>query len=508
LDNETTGGGRGVQAALFVTVLLIAACGLVYELVAGALSSYLLGDSVTQFSTVIGTYLFAMGVGSHLSRYVTRGLAWRFVTVELMVAVVGGFSATALFLAFAWTDSFRLVLYALVMVIGALVGLEIPLLMRILRDRYEFRDVVANVLTFDYLGALGASLLFPILLVPRLGMVRSALAFGAVNALVALWSTHLFRDTLPRPRVLQAVCVAALAVLGVGVVFAERITRSAEADIYADPVIFSRDSRYQRIVLTAFREDLRLFLNGHLQFSSRDEYRYHEALVHPGLAALPGARRVLVLGGGDGLAVREILRYPGVSVTLVDLDPEMTHIFRTNRTLVGLNRGSLNSPRVRVINADAFVWLGSNREMFDFVVVDFPDPSNYAVGKLYTTAFYRALQSHLSRDGLVVVQSTSPMFARTAYWSIERTLAASGLRTWPYHLYVPSFGEWGFVLAGRGGYTLPTALPSGLRFLTLSSLAPLFQFPADLQPVPAQANRLDDQALVRYYGDEWKQIER
>ncbi|HSU13577.1 polyamine aminopropyltransferase [Longimicrobium sp.] len=502
------GGGRGVQVALFLTVLLIAACGLVYELVAGALSSYLLGDSVTQFSTVIGTYLFAMGVGSHLSRYVTRGLAWRFVTVELMVAVVGGFSATALFLAFAWTDAFRLVLYALVIVIGALVGLEIPLLMRILRNRYDFKDVVANVLTFDYLGALGASLLFPILLVPRLGMVRSALAFGVVNALVALWSTHLFRDSLPRRRTLQALCAAALVVLGTGVWAAEKITRSAEADIYADPVVFSRDSRYQRIVLTAFHDDLRLFLNGHLQFSSRDEYRYHEALVHPGLAALLGARRVLVLGGGDGLAVREILRYPGVSVTLVDLDPEMTHIFRTNRTLVGLNRGSLNSPRVRVINADAFVWLGSNREMFDFVVVDFPDPSNYAVGKLYTTAFYRALQTHLSRDGLVVVQSTSPMFARTAFWSIERTLHASGLRTWPYHLYVPSFGEWGFVMAGRGDYTLPTALPSGLRFLTLSSLAPLFQFPADLQPVPAEANRLDDQALVRYYGDEWKQIER
>jgi spermidine synthase len=140
--------------------------------------------------------------------------------------------------------------------------------------------------------------------------------------------------------------------------------------------------------------------------------------------------------------------------------------------------------------------------------VDVPDPSNYAVGKLYTTAFYRALQSHLSRDGLVVVQSTSPMFARTAFWSIERTLAATGLRTWPYHLYVPSFGEWGFVLAGRGDYTPPTALPSGLRYLTLSSVPPLFQFPADLQPVPAEANRLDDQALVRYYGDEWKQIER
>jgi len=497
-----------VQVALFMTVLLIAASGLVYELVAGALASYLLGDSVTMFSTVIGTYLFAMGVGSWLSRWITRGVVARFVSVELMISVVGGFSSTLLFLAFAYTDAFRLLLYVLVFIIGALVGLEIPLLMRILREQYEFKDVVANVLTFDYLGALGASLLFPIVLVPYLGLVRSALAFGIVNAGVALWSTHLFRGSLPRLRATQAACVGILAVLCGGMAYAERITRAAEADIYADPVIFATHSKYQRIVLTAWRDDLRLFLNGHLQFSSRDEYRYHEALVHPGLAGLPGARRVLVLGGGDGLAVREVLRYPGVrEVTLVDLDPEMTRIFSTHRTLVGLNRGSLNDPRVRVVNADAFLWLGENTEVFDFVVIDFPDPSNYAVGKLYTTAFYRLLSRHLSRDGLVVVQSTSPMFARTAYWSIVETLKAASYQTWPYHLYVPSFGEWGFVLAGRGdAYRRPDALPDGLRYLTRGVLPQLFEFPADMQPVPAEANRLDDQALVRYYGEDWKRL--
>ena len=313
-----------MNAALFVTVLLIAACGLVYELVAGALASYLLGDSVMQFSTVIGTYLFAMGVGSWLSRWVHRGLAARFVTVELMVALVGGFSSTLLFLAFAFTDAFQLLLYVLVFIIGTLVGLEIPLLMRLLQDRLEFKDVVGNVLTFDYLGALGASLLFPLVLVPHLGMVRSALLFGLVNAAVALWSTHLLRERCPGRARCRRASVAVIAVLTAGFAGAERITRTAETSLYADPVVLTRTSPYQRIVLTAWRDDLRLFLNGHLQFSSRDEYRYHEALVHPGLAALPGARRVLVLGGGDGLAVREVLRYPRAQVTLVDLDPEMT----------------------------------------------------------------------------------------------------------------------------------------------------------------------------------------
>lgn len=499
-----------MQAALFLTVILIAASGLVYELVAGALASYLLGDSVMQFSTVIGTYLFAMGIGSWLSRYITRGIVARFVTIELMVALVGGFSSTLLYLAFAYTDSFHVVLYLLVLVIGTLVGLEIPLLMRILRDRYEFKDVVSNVLTFDALGALGASLLFPLVLVPMVGLVRTALVFGIVNAAVALWGTWLFRDGLGARRWIQAACVASLAVLAAGYAGAERITRTAEAQLYADPVVFTHQSPYQRIVLTSWRGDTRLFLNGHLQFSSRDEYRYHEALVHPGLAALPAAKRVLVLGGGDGLAVREALRYPGVrEVVLVDLDPDMTRLFSQRRELAALNGGALTDPRVRVVNADAFLWIGDNREPFDFVAVDFPDPSNYAVGKLYTTAFYRMLARSLAPDALIAVQSTSPMFARTAFWSIVSTLEAADFRVWPYHLYVPSFGEWGFVLAGRGrGYDPPASLPAGLRFLTLPLVPDLFEFPIDMQRVPAEANRLDDQALVRYYGDEWKQIER
>jgi spermidine synthase len=500
-----------VPFALFVTVLLIAACGLIYELVAGALASYLLGDSITQFSTVIGTYLFSMGIGSWMSRFIGRGIIARFVTVELLVALVGGFSSTLLFLAFSYTDSFRLALYLLVSLIGILVGLEIPLLMRILRDRFAFKDVVANVLTFDYLGALGASLLFPLVLVPKLGLVRSAILFGMVNAVVALWSTWLFRERLPARRALQGAGVAVLLLLSLGMWKAGHITTLAEENLYADEVIFSRDTRYQRIVLTAWKGDLRLFLNGHLQFSSRDEYRYHEALVHPGLAALPGARRVLVLGGGDGLAVREVLRYPGVQrVDLVDLDAEMTTLFSTHPRLTALNGGSLTNPRVHVVNDDAFRWLDRGAgERYDFIIVDFPDPSNYAVGKLYTVAFYQLLAKHLSRDGFAVVQSTSPLFARRSYWSIVETLKQAGLATHPYHLYVPSFGEWGFVIAGSGEpYAPPETLPAGLRYLTVRELPQLFTFATDMLPVPAVANRLNDQALVRYYEEEWSQVNR
>ena len=492
---------------LFLSVFLIAACGLVYELIAGTLASYLLGDSVFQFSTVIGSYLFAMGIGSFLSRFIGRGLVARFVSIELLVGLLGGFSSALLFLAFAYTQGFRLLLYALVVAIGVLVGLEIPLLMRILKDRFEFRDVVAHVLTFDYLGALGASLLFPILLVPKLGLVRSALLFGIINAAVALWSTFLFREQLGVVTPLRAASVVVLAALGAGMAGAERITDAADNNLYADEVILSRNTPYQRIVLTKWKDDLRLFLSAHLQFSSRDEYRYHETLVHPGLAAVPAARRALVLGGGDGLAVRELLKYAGLeSITLVDLDPEMTRLFSTHPMLVRLNEGSLKSPKVRVINADAFPWLEQNQESFDFVVVDFPDPTSYSLGKLYTTAFYRLLGRHLSRQGLAVVQSTSPLFARQSYWCIVETLKQAGLRTYPYHVYVPSFGEWGFVLAGHEAYESPTRLPEGLKFLSAANLAQLFQFPNDMLPVPVEPNRLNDQVLVRYYEREWSEI--
>jgi len=231
--------------------------------------------------------------------------------------------------------------------------------------------------------------------------------------------------------------------------------------------------------------------------------------VHPGLAALPGARRVLVLGGGDGLAVREILRYPTVEqVTLVDLDAEMTGLFRDHHLLKRLNSGSLADPRVRVVNDDAFVWLDSNTEQFDFVAIDFPDPTNFSLGKLYTTAFYRMLSRHVSVHGLITVQSTSPLFARQSYWCIVATLEHAGWKAKPYHIYVPSFGEWGYVLAGREALAMPEQLPSGLRFLTLAALPQLFEFPRDMQRVDAQANRLNDQVLVRYYDREWSQVAR
>ena len=499
-----------MRHALLFSVFVIASCGLAYELIAGALSSYLLGDSVMQFSTVIGTYLFAMGAGSWLSKYITRDLIGRFIQIELMVGLLGGFSAVGLFMVFIWLSApFKLVLYLVVFGVGVLVGLEIPLVMRILKRELAFKDLVSQVLTFDYLGALAVSILFPLILAPYLGMVRTGLLFGLLNVAVALWAVHLFREQLPARRSLLLQSWTVFGVLTAGFAGAGQLTSLAETHLYADEIVHAESTPYQRIVVTRWRDDLRLFLNANLQFSSHDEYRYHEALVHPGLAALPGAQRVLVLGGGDGLAVREILKYPQVeSITLVDLDPAMTNLFSTAPALVALNQGALGSERVKVVNADALQWLEESRDYFDFIVIDFPDPSNFALGKLYSAAFYRLIEKRLSANGLLVVQSTSPLYARQSFWCVVTTLESVGFKTAPYHAQVPSFGEWGYIIAGRQAFTPATIDATKTRYLTPETLPGLFAFPADMGRIPAEINQLNNQVLVRYFEGEWRKVIR
>jgi spermidine synthase len=504
-----TGRPAAMPALLLASVFVIATCGLVYELIAGTLASYLLGDSVTQFSTVIGVYLSAMGIGSWLSGRVERDLLVLFVRTEILIGLIGGFSAALLFILFDQVTSFRIPLYGIVATIGILVGIEIPLLLRILQDQFAFKDLVARVFTFDYIGALFASLLFPLVLVPHLGLVRSSFMFGIMNVAVALWLLFTLGHDMQWVRAHRVSALAALAALVAGFVYADRIMEFAEAGIYPDPVIYAQSTPYQRIVLTSSHHDLRLFLNGNLQFSSRDEYRYHEALVHPALAAIGDPRRVLIFGGGDGLAAREVLKAPAVeTITQVELDPAMVQLFSANAMLAALNEGSFASPKLHVINQDAFVWLKAQGALdhpaqFDFIIVDFPDPSNYSIGKLYSLSFFKLLRQILAPGGAIVVQSTSPYVARQSYWCVVATLEAAGFATVPYHVYVPSFGEWGFVAASRAKLKLEGHYPAGLRYVSAATVADMQHFPPDMDRVPADINRLDSQTLVRYFDAEW-----
>ncbi|MFN0207840.1 MAG: polyamine aminopropyltransferase [Planctomycetota bacterium] len=490
---------------VFITVFVIAACGLGYELVAGALASYILGDSITQFSTAIGLYLFAMGVGSYLSKFLETRIVETFIDIELAVALAGGTSATVLFIAFGSGSLFRPVLYGEILLIGTLVGLEIPLLLRILKDEMDFKDLVAKVLTFDYIGALIISLAFPLFFVPKLGLIKTAFAIGLANALVGLWSTWIFAPRLKTATPARVKCGIVISILAAGFVGSEWLTRYSEQDLYADEVVYAKSSRFQRIVITKNRAGFQLFLNGALQFSSADEYRYHEALVHPAMTAAADHRSVLILGGGDGLAAREVLKYPEVeNITLVDIDPEMTRLALEFSPLVELNNNALADPRVTIVNDDAMRWILERHGIFDVMIVDFPDPNAFSIGKLYTTRFYEHLKKLLSSNGAISIQATSPLFARKAYWCIAKTLEASDLYVRPYHAFVPSFGEWGFMLAAHRAFPIPDHTIPNLQYLDGASMAALFQLSADLGPVGVEPNRLNNQILVHYYEEEWR----
>lgn len=529
--------GRFQSSLLLFSAFLIAACGLIYELIAGTVSSYLLGDSVTQFSRTIGVYLFAMGVGSYLSRFILRNPIDKFIELEIVLALVGGFAAPLLFLAFSFTEHYAYLLYILLIVVGSLVGLEIPLLLRILKDRMTFRDLVARVLSLDYIGGLVAAVSFPVLLLrPEVGLLRASLLAGLLNVLVAFVAIYIFQKQIRLRSQLIKACAVLLA-LTLGLVYSKPLQGFLDGELHTDPVVYSEQSHYQKIVMTSWHEHFSLFLNNNLQFNSFDEYRYHEALVHVPMqmwadgkkiapatlltqASSMAARgktpsapmlRVLIMGGGDGLAVREFLRYKNLqSVDLVDIDPAMTRLARDHVWLKALNGAALSDARVTVHHEDAFLFIQKPGRLYDLIILDFPDPGNFAIGKLYSDLFFHRLKRVMADGAVAVTQSTSPFVARTAFWCIRNTIAAQKFYTVPYHTYVPSFGEWGFVAFSRSPIAMPDKLTviGGLRFLTGDLMKSMANFPADMGPVQTELQTLLTQNLVHYYEKEWHRATR
>ncbi len=492
---------------LLAGTFALATCGLVYQLLAATLSSYLLGNSVAQFSMVIGVFLSSMGLGSYLSRHVKGAPLPRLLVVEFLVGLVGGAMGLVGFFAFAWTALYVPVLLAFTSAVGTLVGLEIPLVLMVLEDTRSTRVNVANVLTVDYAGALAASLLFPYLLLPHLGLLQGGIVTGIANTLVGLVLLWHFRvQAGPRRNLLAAFGLSTLAILSTSLIFCEPLAGFFESRLYRHPILLSEQSQYQKLVVTRRKNDIRFFLDGHLQFCSVDEHRYHETLVHVPASFVPNLRRVLVLGGGDGLAVRELRRHPGIdSIVLVDLDPAVTELFRRNPMLLALNDSSLHDPRVRVVNNDAFAFLRHDTSSWDLILADLPDPSDPSLAKLYSTAFYGMAMSRLSAQGALCVQSGSPWQTRRAYWSIHNTLRSLStpddtIHVRPMTVYLPSFGIWGFQIASRHRLDSPSSpLPPGLRFLTDSTWQMVFHLPPDMGPVPAAPSTLDRPVVVDYY---------
>ncbi|GLU47867.1 polyamine aminopropyltransferase [Nocardiopsis ansamitocini] len=506
---------RVARFLVMLGVFICAACGLVYELSLVALGSYLLGDTITQASVVLSVMVFAMGIGSLASKRLTHRPAFYFAVIEGLLSLIGGLAVLLLYAAFAWFSLYQPALIGIAFVLGALIGAEIPLLMTLIQRirKQDAASAVADLFAADYVGALIGGLAFPFLLLPVFGLPRGLLLVGAVNAVmgvaVVLW---LFRRSLTRAS--QALLAGGLAlvllVLGSAFAFSEQFELSARQALYRDPIVLSERSEYQEIVVTRAFDgtDLRLFLNGDLQFSSLDEYRYHESLVHPAMAEAHAS--VLILGGGDGLGLREVLRYPDVErVVLVDLDPAVVRLARTEPVISRLNEGSLDDDRVDVVNADAFNWLRDNDERFDVVIADLPDPDDVGTAKLYSVEFYTLAERAMAENARMVVQSGSPYFAAQAYWSVGRTIQGAGLHTTPYNVDVPSFGNWGFHLAAAGtapDVRMPSEHPE-TRFLDEETLAAAQSFPKDRRPSdtdPELASTLLHPRIIDYHRGAWQ----
>lgn len=503
------------EAAVLVAAIFTAGlCSIVYELLIATTSSYFLGDSVKQFSITIGLFMASMGLGSFLSRATGEAVLSQFVAVEVALGVLGGVSVPALYLCYAYTDLYVPAMVAFTVAVGALTGLEVPLLARVMQHHYPLKVNLSTVLSLDYLGALAATLLFPFALLPFLGTFRSSLVVGLVNLVVAGLFLRTFAGGIgARARRASRLTMGVAGVaLALAFALAGRILAPWHDAVYEDRVVLAKQTPYQRIVVTRGKGDVRLFLNGNLQFSSIDEYRYHEALVHPALEAAPRRASVLLLGGGDGLAVREVLKHPDVErVTLVDLDGEVTRLATEHPLLRQLNGDALRDPRVTVVNADALRWLVDHPERrHDVIIADLPDPNDASVARLYSREFYRLVGRRLARGGVLVTQATSPFYARRTFWCIVETLGRAGFRTLPYHVNVPSFGDWGFVLATRDGEG-PAIAPAALRvrvptrYLDEALLPGLFVFEKDLLPgEPVELSTLDRPRVLSYYLDDWQ----
>ncbi|WP_208347042.1 polyamine aminopropyltransferase [Pseudaestuariivita rosea] len=495
---------------LLTATFFVAVAGLIYELIAATVSSYLLGDSIQQFSFVIGVFLTSMGLGAWLSRFVSDAIGG-FVRAQLLLGIVGGFCAPLLFFTYAYYGIVGLPLYTSLIVIGILSGMEIPLIARVLKELGAVDFRFENVLTADYIGALAASLMFPLLIIPHLSLIAASLAFGCLNLLVAGISIWLFRDRFGAA--LWITLGTALSATLVALVLSERLVSIVDANLFEDDVILTERTSYQTITITRFQDRTRLFLNHSIQFDSLDEYRYHEALVHPAMAIVPRHRDVLVLGGGDGMAVREVLRYPDVeSVTLVDLDPRVTQLFRDNEQLASLNSQALRDPRVRIVNQDAWLFAIADQQQYDVIILDLPDPKSIGLSKLYSVEFYGILSERLSANGIMVTQAGSPLFATKAFWSIYETLAqarnpvspGNGLIAVPYHSYVPSFGQWGFVMAMQRPLDIDTpTFPEELNYMTTDVWYAAQIFGSDTGYTEVEANTIKSHPLIGYYEEGW-----
>lgn len=498
-----------LKVALFATGM----CGIVAEYILSTLATYFIGDSVFQWTMVLSMMLFSMGVGSRLSRNFSTHLVEIFIGAELLLAFLSGHAGTITYLFMGYVRHIEWVIYPCSIAVGLLIGMEIPIATRI-NERYEsLRTNIAGMMEKDYYGSLLGGVFFAFIGLPYLGLTYTPFVLGFLNFTVAvlLW---LYLGDLIEKRLRWIFYIAvptSFMLLVLGIFLAEPIVFWSEQQRYKEKVVFSKSTKYQKITITQWKEEYWLFLNASKQLCTFDEWLYHEPLVHPVMHLAPEVRDVLIMGAGDGCAVREVLKYPHVkNIILVDIDPEMTKIGKEHPVFRKLNKDALHNPKVKVLNQDAFTFLEKSEQLFDVIIADFPDPLSVEVNRLYSKEFYRLCHKQLRPNGAMITQAAGLHFSPLVYRCIEKTMQHVGFHTLPIHNHVYTFGEWTWVIASK---SLPTKRMQArldnvtlqnipLRWLTPSAMRGLSAFGRDLLEMDSsdiKINTLQNPMLYHYY---------
>jgi spermidine synthase len=503
---------RYVGLTLKIAVFATGCAGIVAEFVLSTLATYLSGNAVLQWTIVMSLMLFAMGLGSRLSKYFKSHLLDLFLVTELGLSLLCAASAILAYGLFGYTAHIHLFIYGLAMAIGILIGFEIPLVTRLNQDYEELRLNIASVMEKDYFGALVGGLFFAFVALPYLGLTYTPIVLGSINFLVAAVLLIMFFNLVERKKLIAGLftlCFFGLLTLGLT---ARPIILYGEQRQYRDKIIFAEQTPYQKLVITRWKDNFWLYINGQTQFSTFDEERYHEPLVHPAMKLAARNNNILILGGGDGLGLREILKHKGVQkVTIVDLDPAMTKLAATHPILQQINQGSFGDTRVKVVNQDAAAFLKQDNSYYDVVIADLPDPDTIDLMHVYSLGFYRLIRKHLTRGGVMVTQASSPYFTRKAFICIQKTVRAAGFSVLPLHNQIATMGEWGWVLAvsddladeatlkRRALKTTFNDLP--LKFLNQDALISMAHFGKDALTGAAEIriNTTVNPVLHRYY---------
>jgi len=494
-----------LKIALFATGI----SGIVAEYILSTLASYFIGDAVVQFALIVSTMLFSMGLGSRLSKQINENLLLHFIYLELALSFLVSFCALMVYVTYGrFTPIF---IYFLSIVVGLLIGLEIPIVTRLNEEFEELKVNVASILEKDYYGSLVGGLFFAFVGMPYLGLTYTPFVLGLLNFMVAFWMFLQLKNVISLPhrkRIVAGFILIGFTIIG-GLIFAEPIVKFGDQKKYRDKIVYQEQTKYQKIVLTQRKDVYSLFINGNLQLSSFDEYMYHEPLVHPAMNLAANKKNILILGGGDGCAVREVLKYKEVEkITLVDLDPTMTNLGKTHKVFLSMNENVLNNKKIEIKIQDAFQFLETSKELFDVILIDLPDPNNIDLNKLYTKEFYYLVKNSLTFGGIAITQAGSPYYATKAFYSIQKTMQSSGLNTLPLHNQILTMGQWGWIVASENltNQRLKTTLDStnfdalNLRWLNNKGGQKLSLFGKPMSDTSGiEINTMFNPVLYRYY---------